>query len=104
MPRGHKHTPETRARIGKASRRPKTSLYHDAEWRPPEDVVDGDMTPGDIIFVLEHLPFRDRGAFVPLKLDRHVRDYLLTAVRRKHNACPGDPARSPCAAQGPKGS
>jgi hypothetical protein len=84
MPRGHKHSIETRMKIGEASRRRMAAQGHDAEWKPPEDVVDGDMTPDDIIFVLEHLPFRDRGTFVPLKLDRHTRDYLIDALRRRH--------------------
>jgi hypothetical protein len=42
------------------------------------------MTPGDLIFVLEHLPFRDRGTLVPLKLDRHARDYIIDSLRRRH--------------------
>jgi hypothetical protein len=84
MPRGHKHTPETRARIGEASQRRMAAQGHDAEWKPPEDVVDGDMTPGDLIFVLEHLPFRGRGVLVPLRLDKHARDYIIDSLRRRH--------------------
>jgi hypothetical protein len=42
------------------------------------------MTAGDLIFVLEHLPFRDRGAFVPLRLDRDARDYIIDSLRRRH--------------------
>jgi hypothetical protein len=84
MPRGHRHTLATRAKLSEASRRPMAAQAHDAEWKPPDDVVDGDMTPDDIIFVLEHLPFRDRGAFVPLRLDKHARDYIIDALRRRH--------------------
>jgi hypothetical protein len=84
MARGHKHTPETLAKIGEASRRRMAAQGHDADPKPPDDFVDGDMTPDDLIFVLEHLPFRDRGALVPLRLDKHARDYILTALRLRH--------------------
>jgi hypothetical protein len=81
MPIGHKHTPETRARIGEASRRPMAAQGHDAEWKPPDDYVDESMTPGDLVYVLENLRFQ--GSLGTLKVDRGVRDYLLTAVRRR---------------------
>jgi hypothetical protein len=82
MPRGHKHSIETRMKIGEASRRRMAAQGHDSDPRPPDDVVDGDMTAADLIFVLEHLPFR--GTLVPLRLDKHARDYIIDALRRRH--------------------
>jgi hypothetical protein len=45
------------------------------------DVLDQDMTASDIAFTLEHLSFRANGLGV-LKLDRPVRDFLVSALRR----------------------
>jgi hypothetical protein len=84
MPRGHKHIPETRARIGEASQHRMATQEHDAEWKPPEDVLDQDMRPGDLVYVLENLRFQGSDRLGTLKVDRGVRDYLLTAVRRRH--------------------
>jgi hypothetical protein len=39
MPRGHRHTPETLAKIGEASRRRMAAQAHDAEWNPPDDYM-----------------------------------------------------------------
>jgi hypothetical protein len=83
MPRGHKHTPETRARIGEASRRPRmTAPDHEGEWEPPADYMDESMTAADFVYVLENLRFR--GSLGTLQLDRHARDYILTALRRRN--------------------
>ena len=82
MPRGHKHTPETIAKIGKASRRPLATEEHDFEWKTPNDYVDKTMSASDFAFVLEHLRFRNN--LGTLELDRHARDYLLDALRRRH--------------------
>ena len=82
--RGHKHTPETRARIGEASRRPMATQGHDAEWQTPDDYVDATMTAADFEYVLENLRFRGSGRLGTLQLDRYARDYILTALRRRH--------------------
>jgi hypothetical protein len=83
MPRGHKHTLETRARIGEASRRPMmTTTDHEAEWQTPPDYVDESMSGADFVYVLENLRFR--GSLGTLKLDKHARDYLIDALRRRH--------------------
>jgi hypothetical protein len=47
------------------------------------EILDEDMTPGDLVFALEHLHF-GRSAFSSLKIDRAVRDYLVAALRRNH--------------------
>ena len=85
MPRGHKHTPETRARIGEASRRRMmTAMNHDAEWKPPDDYVDGSMTADDFVYVLENLRFQGSDRLGTLKADRGARDYILDSLRRRH--------------------
>jgi hypothetical protein len=83
MPRGHAQSIETRMKIGEASRRPKTSMYHDAEWKTPDDYMDESMTAGDFVYVLENLRFR--GSLGTLKLDRHARDYLLDSLKRRRH-------------------
>jgi hypothetical protein len=83
MPRGHKHSIETRARIGEASRRPMmTATDHEAEWQTPDDYMDESMSGADFVYVLENLRFR--GSLGTLKLDRHARDYLINALRCRH--------------------
>jgi hypothetical protein len=84
MPRGHKHTPETLAKIAEASRRKQAAEAHEREPRPPDDILDQDMRPDDLVFVLENLRFQGSDRLGTLKVDRGVRDYLLTAVRRRH--------------------
>jgi hypothetical protein len=87
MPRGHRHTPETLAKIGEASRRRMAAQAHDAEWNPPDDYMDETMTAGDFVYVLENLRFR--GSLCTLKLDRHARDYLVGALKRRSNHAAG---------------
>jgi hypothetical protein len=82
MPRGHKHSPETLAKISAASRRPMAAQAHDAEWRTPDDYMDESMSGGDFVYVLENLRFR--GGLGTLKLDKHARDYLVEALRHRH--------------------
>jgi hypothetical protein len=45
------------------------------------EVIDQDMTRGDIIAILERLKFR--GMPRTVQLDRPVRDFLVSALRRK---------------------
>jgi hypothetical protein len=52
------------------------------------DVLDGSMTPSDLVFALEHLHFgRNRNALGALRIDRQVRDFLVAALRRNGLAC-----------------
>jgi hypothetical protein len=48
------------------------------------DVADQDMTPRDLVWVLQNLPFSNRSnaALCTLRLDRGVRDYLVRAIAR----------------------
>jgi hypothetical protein len=45
------------------------------------------MTAGDFVYVLENLRFR--GSLCTLKLDRHARDYLVGALKRRSNHAAG---------------
>ncbi len=47
---------------------------------PPEELTD-DMTVGDLIEVLQHLPFS--GGHCVVRIDRGVRDYLVRALRER---------------------
>jgi hypothetical protein len=51
----------------------------------PDDILDQDMRPDDLVYVLQNLRFEGRDALGTVKLDRGVRDYLINAVRR-HDA------------------
>jgi hypothetical protein len=51
--------------------------------RHPSAELTDDMTVADLLDVLEHLPFGQRGGSCMLQLDRGVRDYLLRALRRR---------------------
>jgi hypothetical protein len=51
-----------------------------AVLRDGPEILDQDMTPGDIIAALERLKFN--GGLCILKLDSAVRDYLVDALRR----------------------
>jgi hypothetical protein len=42
------------------------------------------MTADDFVYVLENLRFQGSYRLGTLKLDRHARDYLLAALRRRH--------------------
>jgi hypothetical protein len=43
------------------------------------DVLDQDMTPRDLVWVLQNLPFSNRpnAALCTLRIDRGVRNYLI---------------------------
>jgi hypothetical protein len=45
------------------------------------DILDEDLRPDDIAFVLKHLRF-GRGDLATVKIDRGTRDYLVRALRR----------------------
>jgi hypothetical protein len=45
------------------------------------EVLDADMTRADLAFALRHLNFSRKG-FAPLKIDREVARYLVSALRR----------------------
>jgi hypothetical protein len=45
------------------------------------DVIDGDMTGDDIVFVLDHLHFSH--GLRTITLDKDARDYLVAAVRER---------------------
>jgi hypothetical protein len=46
------------------------------------DVLDQDMTPRDLVWVLQNLPFSNRpnAALCTLRLDRGVRDFIVQAI------------------------
>ena len=48
------------------------------------DVADQDMTPRDLVWVLQNLPFSNRSnaALCTLRIDRGVRDYIVRAIAR----------------------
>jgi hypothetical protein len=52
-------------------------------WSP--DVLDADMTPADLVFVLRYLHF-DRNGMSTLRLDREVVRYLIRRLRPKKAA------------------
>jgi hypothetical protein len=45
------------------------------------EILDADMSRGDLVFALEHLRFSRQDLSV-LKIDRGVRDFLIRALRR----------------------
>jgi hypothetical protein len=49
------------------------------------DVLDQDMTPRDLVWVLQNLPFSNRpnAALCTLRIDRGVRNYLIRAIAPK---------------------
>ena len=60
----------------------RKSLGH-AQARDPDPLpqLDGDMTCDLLTWTLQRLPFRH--GVVTLEMDRHVRDYLVNALRRR---------------------
>jgi hypothetical protein len=52
-----------------------------ATARNEPEVLDQDMTAGDIVAALERLKFQN--GFRLVKMDGPVRDFLLSALRRK---------------------
>jgi hypothetical protein len=58
---------------------------HDPRGLSPE-VLDADMTRGDLVFALEHLQFERWNSTVAIRIDRPVRDYLIDALRGAHAA------------------
>ena len=45
------------------------------------DIFDGDLTPSDLAYMLEHLQFRNGArALSTIRIDRQVRDYLVRAI------------------------
>jgi hypothetical protein len=80
-----RHQPEGRPMTQNAapqfSNRRK-SLGH-AQARDPDALpqLDGDMTCDLLTWTLQRLPFRH--GVVTLEMDRHVRDYLVNALRRR---------------------
>jgi hypothetical protein len=64
-----------------AKPRVRQELKHDEKDRSTEpEVLDGDCTAADLAFALAHLHFT-RNGLCTLRLDRDVRDYLLTTLR-----------------------
>jgi hypothetical protein len=56
-----------------------TSNY-DADTRSSgPDELSEDMSRNDLIFILEQLRFRN--GMLAIRIDRHVRDFLVTALR-----------------------
>jgi hypothetical protein len=53
---------------------------HTAIEHPRPDVLDQDMKPGEVIEALASLHFGGYHGFRTIKIDRHVRDYLLSAL------------------------
>jgi hypothetical protein len=54
---------------------------HSGHYRIEAETLDEDMTAADLAFALEHLQFGKNG-LAPLKLDREVARYLVSALRR----------------------
>jgi len=50
-------------------------------YRLEAEVLDGDMNRSDLAFALEHLRFGKTG-LAPVKLDKEVARYLVSALRR----------------------
>ena len=46
------------------------------------DVMDEEMAPADLVFVLAHLEFRRPNATAVVKIDKGVRDYLVRTLAR----------------------
>jgi hypothetical protein len=46
------------------------------------EVLDADLTPGEIAAVLEQLKFTHPSTLRAVRIDEGVRDFLLTALRR----------------------
>jgi hypothetical protein len=67
--------------IGEASQRRMAAQGYDAEPRPPDDILDQDMRPGDLVFVLENLHFQGSDRLGTLKVDRGVARYLIDAIK-----------------------
>jgi hypothetical protein len=78
---GLRHSAETRERIGAANHRRRAALAHDGDAPEPADILDQDMSRGDLVYVLEHLSFRGRDRLATLKVDREARDFILDALR-----------------------
>jgi hypothetical protein len=46
------------------------------------EILDADLRPAEVIAVLEELKFTNPGTLRTVRLDRDIRDYLVTALRR----------------------
>ena len=51
------------------------------------EIIDGDMTPADILGVLEELKFDYPSTLRAVRLDRDIRDYIVAALRRHTTTC-----------------
>jgi hypothetical protein len=58
--------------------RPSSLSHAGEEW-----FLDGSMTANDLIFVLQQLTFANDDAVRAVKIDRPVRDYLISTLRRR---------------------
>jgi hypothetical protein len=54
--------------------------------REPPVEVDGDMQPADIVSELQRLKFNGPDELRPIKVDQHVRDYLVASLSARHAA------------------
>ena len=59
---------------------PRRSRWSEVE--PPELIEE--MTRGDLVEALQHLPLRRSEATCLVRLDRGVRDFLVAALRITH--------------------
>jgi hypothetical protein len=50
------------------------------------DLLEGDMTPTDVIFALRNLYFYRSNCRAQLEIDRDIRDYLICALEHRHAA------------------
>jgi hypothetical protein len=55
-------------------------VFHKVVEADDRPVLDGSMTTADLVFVLDNLRFR-RSNLQTIAIDKHVRDFLLCAVR-----------------------
>jgi hypothetical protein len=58
-----------------------TNYVGDSKLRDAPERLDADMTAADIIAILERLRFEQQ--FAPVWLDKSVRDFLVSSLRRK---------------------
>jgi hypothetical protein len=58
-----------------------TNYLASNKMRDTPEVLDQDMTAADIIAILERLRFEQQ--FQPVWLDKSVRDFLVSSLRRK---------------------
>jgi hypothetical protein len=57
------------------------------QYDPEEIALDGDYTPGDIVYALENIPWNHR-PMATVRIDKDVAKFLADALRHRHAASP----------------